>query len=95
MVDLKKELSLKEKNKYMKCDNNCKSCLMPFEKDPGVRESADYCSLCYKNGKLCYEGDLKGFQKVCYEQMRRDGMSVLKAKFFTFMIRFAPRWKKK
>jgi hypothetical protein len=73
----------------------CESCLMPFYKDPGVRESDQYCSLCFKNGKLCYEGnDLKEFQKVCYENMVKGGMSKLKAKFFTWMIRFAPRWKK-
>lgn len=67
---------------------------MPFDKDPGTRESEKYCSLCFKGGKLCYEGDLKGFQKVCYESMRKQGISYLKAKFYTFMIRFAPRWRK-
>jgi hypothetical protein len=73
----------------------CESCLMPFSKDTGVRENPRYCSLCFKDGKLCYEGnDLKEFQKICYESMRSRGMNKLKAKFFTFMIRFAPRWKK-
>jgi hypothetical protein len=68
---------------------------MPFSKDPGVRESDRYCSYCFKNGKLCYEGhDLKEFQKVCYESMRSHGMNPFKAKFFAWMIRFAPRWKK-
>ena len=72
----------------------CESCLMPFSKDPGVRENERYCSYCYKNGKLCYEGnDLKEFQKICYEQMRKDGLSWPLAKFYTYMIRFAPRWK--
>lgn len=81
-----------EQNK--KC-NACQSCLMPFSKDPGVRESDIYCSLCYKGGKLCYEGtDLKEFQKVCYESMRKNGTPYLLAKFYTYMIRFAPRWKK-
>lgn len=74
---------------------SCESCLMPFSKDTGVRESDKYCSLCFKNGKLCYEGnDLKAFQKVCYENMVNGGMNKIKAKFFTLMIRFAPRWKK-
>ena len=74
---------------------NCESCLMPFDKDPGKRESDKYCSLCFNNGKLCYEGnDLKLFQKVCYQEMLKSGMNKYKAKFFTFMIRFAPRWKK-
>ena len=69
--------------------------MMPFSKDTGIRKSDIYCSLCFKNGQLCYTGsDLKEFQKICYAQMRKNGISFLKAKFFTYMIRFAPRWKK-
>ena len=69
--------------------------MMPFAKDPGARESEKYCSYCFKNGKLCYEGnDLKEFQKVCYEEMVKHGINKFKAKFFTFLIKFAPRWKK-
>lgn len=76
-------------------NKNCESCMMPFSKDTGKRESDKYCSLCFKDGKLCYEGnDLKAFQKVCYESMINGGINKFKAKFFTFMIRFAPRWKK-
>lgn len=74
----------------------CESCMMPFSKDKGLRESEKYCSLCYKEGKLCYEGsDLKEFQKVAYDSMIARGTNKLKAKFFTFMIKFAPRWKNK
>ena len=81
-----------EQNK--KC-TTCESCLMPFDKDPGVRESDKYCSYCFKDGKLCYEGsDLKEFQKVCYTNMRAKGIPFLLAKLYTWMIRFAPRWKK-
>lgn len=81
-----------ENNK--KC-NACESCLMPFSKDSGVRESDRYCSLCFKNGELCYKGnDLKEFQKICYDSMISRGTNKLLAKFYTFMIRFAPRWKK-
>ena len=73
----------------------CESCLMPFSKDTGIRENDKYCSLCFNHGELAYEGnDLKEFQKMCYASMRSRGMSPLKASFFTFMIRFAPRWKK-
>lgn len=73
----------------------CESCMMPFDKDPGVRESDRYCSLCFKNGKLCYEGtDVKEFQKVYYESMRKNGTPWLMAKFYTYMIQFAPRWRK-
>jgi len=74
---------------------SCESCLMPFSQDPGTRESEKYCSYCFKNGKLCYEGtDLKEYQKRCYDAMVGKGMNRYKAKFFVWMIRFAPRWKK-
>jgi len=75
--------------------NVCQSCLMPLSKDPGPRESDQYCSYCFKNGQLCYKGnDLKEFQKACYEGMIKQGMNRFLAKFYTFCIRFAPRWKK-
>ncbi|MBI3331423.1 hypothetical protein HYZ99_00500 [Candidatus Peregrinibacteria bacterium] len=74
--------------------DSCESCLMPFSKDPGKRESNKYCSLCYKNGELQYKGnDLKEFQRVVYKSMRSREVNPLLAKFYTFMIRFAPRWK--
>ncbi len=74
----------------------CESCLMPFGKDPGHRENERYCSYCFRDGKLCYEGDdRKEFQRVCYAQMRKDGVNPLLARFFAFMIRFAPRWRKR
>lgn len=81
--------------KYKGMNNKyCESCMMPFEKDTGHRESERYCSLCYKDGKLNYEGnDLKEFQRICYGSMRSHGTGWLPAKFFTFMIRFAPRWR--
>ncbi|MEI6057581.1 MAG: zinc ribbon domain-containing protein [bacterium] len=76
-------------------NNKCESCFMPFSKDPGVRESDKYCSYCFKDGKLCYEGnDVNEFKKVCYEKMVQKGMNKMKATIFTWMIGFAPRWKK-
>lgn len=76
-------------------NQNCESCMMPFSKDPGIRESDKYCSYCFKNGKLCYEGnDLKEFQKHSYESMVAHGTNKFMAKFYTWMIRFAPRWEK-
>ena len=76
-------------------NKKCESCLMPFSKDPNYRESDKYCSYCFKEGKLCYEGnDVKEFQKLCYKVMVDGGMNKLKAKFFTYLIKFAPRWKK-
>ena len=76
------------------CKNACESCLIPFAKDPGIRESEKYCSYCFKDGKLTYEGDLKGFQKFVYAGMLKVGIPKIKAKFYTWMVRFAPRWKK-
>ncbi len=69
---------------------------MPFKNDKGNRESEKYCSLCFNHGKLCYQGnDLKEFQKYSYESMRKNGMNVVTARIFTWMIRFAPRWNTK
>lgn len=69
---------------------------MPFSKDPGPRESDRYCSYCFRNGELCYKGnDRKQFQRVSYRKMREHGMNPVLAWFFTFLIRFAPRWKRR
>ena len=69
---------------------------MPFKNDPGPRESEKYCSLCFGNGKFHYEGnDLKEFQRLCEQGMKQRGMNGLQAKFFAWLVRFAPRWKKK
>lgn len=83
-----------ENTKEKEC-TQCESCMMPFYKDTGVRENPKYCSLCFKNGKLQYEGNnLKEFQKVAYKSMIDRGMNRFKAKFFTWMIAYAPRWRK-
>jgi hypothetical protein len=82
----------------MKTNNTmCESCLMPFSKDPmgDKRESPRYCSYCYRDGKLVYEGtDLKEFKKGMIEAIAARGESRIKAHFFAFMAGFAPRWKK-
>ena len=76
-------------------NNKCESCFMPFSKDPVKIESDKYCSYCFSGGKLCYEGnDVNEFKKVCYEKMVQRGMNKIKAKIFTWMIGFAPRWRK-
>ena len=75
---------------------SCDSCLMPFNKDPGKREHDSYCSYCYQDGKLRYEGNsLKEFQQVCYQGMRDRGINPVLAWIYTFCIRFAPRWRDK
>ncbi len=76
----------------------CESCMMPFKKDPKgtARESEKYCSYCFADGKLCYEGtDIKEFKRVMIEQMTSRGTRPLKATFFAYMAGFAPRWKHK
>ncbi len=76
----------------------CQSCFMPFKKDPkgADRESVGYCSYCYHDGKLAYEGDdLNEFKKAVYTAMISRGENKYKAKLFTFMVGFAPRWKNK
>lgn len=84
------------KNNDKTCYNACQSCLMPFNKDTGIRESDEYCSYCFKDGKLCYQGnDLKEFQAIAYKNMREKGIGYLPAKFYTWTIKFAPRWKDK
>lgn len=75
--------------------NSCHSCLMPFKNDPGQRESDQYCSLCFADGKFRYEGnDRKEFQRLCEHGMKERGMHPLQAKFYAWLVRFAPRWKK-
>ncbi len=71
---------------------------MPFSKDPlgEDRESEKYCSYCFKDGKLCYEGtDLSEFKKAMIEAIVARGESRIKAHIFAFMAGFAPRWKNK
>ncbi len=70
---------------------------MPLKKDPlgEKRESEKYCSYCFRDGKLCYEGnDVKEFKKAMIAAIVTRGESKTKARFFAFMAGFAPRWKK-
>lgn len=76
---------------------NCESCLMPFKKDPkgAGRESEKYCSYCYTNGKLVYEGtDIKEFKREMINAIVGRGESKIKAYLFAFMAGFAPRWRR-
>jgi hypothetical protein len=71
---------------------------MPLSKDPlgEKRESSQYCSFCFKNGTLVYEGtDVREFKRNMIEAIVARGESRLKAHFFAFMAGFAPRWKRK
>jgi len=70
---------------------------MPLAKDPKGenREHERYCSYCFSNGKLNYQGDdLQEFKKAMISAITNRGESVLKAQLFAFMAGFAPRWKK-
>jgi len=76
-------------------NKKCESCCMPLSKDPGQRESDKYCSYCFKNGKFTYEGNnVNEFKKRAYDAMVAKGMNSIQAKLFSWMIGFAPRWKK-
>lgn len=70
---------------------------MPLNKDPlgENRESERYCSYCFKDGKLCYEGnDVNEFKKRMIDNIVARGGNRIKAHLFAFMAGFAPRWKK-
>ena len=70
-------------------------CLMPFSKDKGKRGSDNYCSYCFKNGGLSYKGaDVHEFRKMRCKQMVKHEIPKLLARFYFFMILFAPHWKK-
>lgn len=74
----------------------CESCMMPFTKDPkgAEREHEKYCSYCFTDGKLCYEGtDVNEFKRAMVDAIVARGESRWKAKMFAFMSGFAPRWK--
>ena len=76
---------------------NCESCLMPFSKDPKGenREHEKFCTYCYGNGKLNYQGDDLGeFKKAMIAAIVARGENPIKAHLFAFMAGFAPRWKK-
>lgn len=68
---------------------------MPFAKDSGMREDSRYCSYCFRDGKLCYEGDWEGFREAAYAGMIERGIHPIKARFFAWMTHFAPRWRRK
>lgn len=74
----------------------CESCMMPFAKDPlgENRESEKYCSYCFRDGKLCYEGnDVNEFKKIVEQAIIDRGENKWKARFFAFMAGYAPRWR--
>tara|TARA_B100000508_G_C11455822_1_gene276674 strand:+ start:1338 stop:1556 length:219 start_codon:yes stop_codon:yes gene_type:complete len=70
--------------------------MMSFKQDDGHRESEQYCSYCFQDGKIVGEElSLEEFKKVCYEGMRKKGIGPIKARFYSSMIGFAPYWKNK
>lgn len=74
----------------------CNMCMIPFDKDPGPRESDQFCSYCFKNGELIYKGDsLKEFKEMMYKNVRARGVNPITAWFYTFTAGFAPYWKDK
>jgi hypothetical protein len=82
--------------KIQSLKGQCASCLLPFDQDPlkEKRESDIYCSLCFRDGKLCFEGNVHEFLSMCYKAMTDvHHIPKWKATMFITMIRFAPRWK--
>ncbi len=76
--------------------NTCEMCLMPFKKDSGKREADLYCSYCFKDGEMVYKGtDINEFKQCCYKAMIERGINKYFAKFYSFLIPFAPYWRKK
>lgn len=76
---------------------NCQSCLMPFKKDKlgAQRHHENYCSYCFFDGKLAYEGnDRAEFKREMVAAIVARGESKMKAKILALMAGFAPRWKK-
>lgn len=74
----------------------CESCLMPFKKDPkgSNREHEKYCSYCFADGKLCYEGaDVREFKRAMVHAIVARGENRLKAHLLAFIAGFAPRWR--
>lgn len=62
---------------------------MPFKKDPkgADRENAQYCSYCFENGRLNYEGsDVNEFKKAMVDAIVSRGESKLKAKFLPIWL---------
>lgn len=74
-------------------DGHCRACLLPLGQDKGKRPVVGYCSYCQKNGRLCCGHDIKAFKKIVYPAMRAKGIGFFKARFFIFMINFAPHWR--
>ena len=73
---------------------SCQCCLMPLTADPGTGASERYCSLCFQDGRLNADGaSLREFQRRAYLGMRQRGVNPVTARFFTFMVRFAPYWR--
>lgn len=80
----------------MKTNTKCDMCLMPFSQDPGTRDTENYCSYCHHDGEFSYKGnDVNEFKAETFKAMREKGISWPLAKFFTFMIGFAPHWRQR
>lgn len=80
----------------------CQSCGMPLSKDPqggGTNvdgsKSHKYCSYCYPNGTLCFEGSVEEFQEFCRQKMIENGHPKFMAWLFTRGMKRLERWKNK
>lgn len=84
-----------------KRNKSCRSCGLPFRKDPrryGTNAdgttSETYCNYCYQNGVLAGEGLTVGeFQEFVRREMIRGGHSRFMAWICTRGYRRLERWK--
>ncbi len=75
---------------------NCECCMMPLSKDPKKSGSDKYCSYCFVDGKLLAENlSLKEFKAKAFDGMVKSGHSKFSSWFFTWLIGFAPYWKRR
>ncbi len=75
--------------------NTCQMCMMPLAMSAAPIEKDGYCSYCFTNGEFVYKGtDVKEFKKITYQALRTKGTKRITAWFFTWMIGFAPHWKR-
>lgn len=79
-----------------KCNKGeqCVMCLMPKKNDDGVRENKNFCSYCFKDGKVCFTGTKKEFVAMVKGKMKERKIPFLMREFFCYMIsNQAPYWK--
>jgi len=69
--------------------------MRPLAMSPVRLEREHYCSFCFNSGEFVYKGNsVKEFKKITYKALRAKGTKRITAWFYTWMIGFAPHWKR-